>query len=191
MSRYAMIFDKKNCIGCNACVVACQQNYNMPAANKLNWVTVEESGEFPDLKLDFTPHLCAHCGNPKCVDVCPVEDATFRTPEGYVLINPENCIGCSLCVKACPYGARSMNTEEKVAVKCSFCANLVENGGHPVCASTCPTKCRIFGDLDDPESEVSKLVAEGNVVRLDEYLDNGTEDFEPYVYYILEEEKDA
>lgn len=188
MSRYAMIFDRKKCIGCNACVVACQQNYAMPAENKLNWVVVEESGEFPDLKIDFTPQLCAHCSNPECVDVCPVEDATFRTEEGYVLVAPENCIGCGACVKACPYGARSMNAENNVAVKCSFCANLVEFGGYPICASTCPTKARIFGDLDDPNSEVSKLVASGNVVRLDEFLDNGTERFEPNVYYIKEEQ---
>jgi Fe-S-cluster-containing dehydrogenase component len=102
MAKYVMIFDKEKCIGCNACVVSCQQNYNMPPENKLNWVTVEESGEFPNLKLEFTPHQCAHCDDPKCIDVCPAEDATFKTKEGYVLINAENCIGCKACIDACP-----------------------------------------------------------------------------------------
>lgn len=190
MSKYTMIFSRKKCIGCNACVVSCQQNYNMPPENKLNWVTVEESGEFPNLKLDFIPQLCAHCDNPECVDVCPVEDATFKTEEGYVLMNGENCIGCRACVSACPYGARSMNAETNVAVKCSFCANLVENDGHPICATTCPTGARIFGDADDPTSEVAQLIASGNVIRYDEFLDNDTERFRPNVYY-LKEDSDA
>lgn len=181
-----MIFDRKKCIGCNACVVSCQQNYEMPAENKLNWVSVEESGNFPKLRLTFTPQLCAHCDNPKCVDVCPVEDATFKTEEGYVLMDGENCVGCGACVAECPYGARSMNQETNVAVKCSFCANLVENGGHPICATTCPTGARIFGDADDPDSEVSKLIAEGNLVRYDELLKNNTADFRPNVYYVKE-----
>lgn len=190
MANYVMIFDREKCIGCNACVVSCQQNYDMPPENKLNWVTVEESGEFPDLNLTFTPQQCAHCDNPECVDVCPVEDATFKTEEGYVLINPENCIGCQMCVKACPYGARSMNSETGKAVKCSFCANLVENGGHPICATTCPTGARIFGDADDPNSEVAKILESGDTVRYDVLLDNGTERFEPNVYYVGED-KDA
>lgn len=187
MSNYVMLFDRNRCIGCNACVVACQQNYDMPPENKLNWVTVEESGEFPDIKLDFTPQLCAHCDNPICVDVCPVEDATFKTEEGYVLVVEENCIGCQLCVRECPYGARSMNSETGKAVKCSFCANLVEFGEYPVCATTCPTNARIFGDLDDPNSEVSKLIAGEGTVRYSTLLDNDTEELEPNVYYIGED----
>lgn len=190
MSKNTMIFDRRRCIGCNACVVSCQQNYQIAPENKLNWVTVEESGEFPNLKLDFTPHLCAHCDNSKCVDVCPVEDATFKTEEGYVLMEGENCIGCGACVSACPYGARSMDAETNVCVKCSFCANLVENGGSPICVTTCPTKARIFGDAEDSSSEVAKIIAEGNVIRYDEFLDNDTVDFRPNVYY-LKEENDA
>lgn len=187
MPKYVMIFDRKKCIGCNACVVACQQNYSIPAENKLNWVNVDEKGEFPDIKIDFTPQLCGHCDNPICVDVCPVENATFKTKEGYVLINEEACIGCQLCIKECPYGARSFNEQTKKAVKCSFCANIVEFGGTPVCVATCPTKARIFGDAEDPESEVSKILKSGNVIRYSELLDNGTEELQPNVYYIVEE----
>lgn len=177
-----MLFDREKCIGCNACVVSCQQNYSMPPENKLNWVTVEERGNFPKVKLTFTPQQCAHCDNPVCVDACPVEHATFRTKEGFVLIDEENCIGCTACVPACPYGARSMNEENNKAVKCSFCADLVMNGGHPICATTCPTKARIFGDINDPESEVSKRLAEGNVVKLDVLLQTG-EELRPNIYY--------
>lgn len=183
MAKYTMVFDKRRCVGCNACVVACQQNYSMPPENKLNWVAVEETGEFPNIKLDFVPQLCGHCENTPCIDVCPVQGATYKSEEGYVLVNEELCIGCGACLKGCPYGARSINSESNKAVKCTFCAGLVENGGVPVCANTCPTNARIFGDLDDPESEVSKLVASGEVVRYDVYIGNDDKDIKPNVYY--------
>lgn len=187
MSKYAMIFDKKKCIGCNACVVACQQNYNMPAENKLNWVEVNISGEFPDINMEFEPFLCGHCDNPVCVDVCPVDGATFKTEEGYVLMNEENCISCAKCVTACPYGARSMSAETSKAVKCSFCADIVENGGHPICATTCPTGARIFGDTEDPNSQVSKLISQGRVESYDLVVRGFGETLKPNFYYIKED----
>lgn len=187
MAKYAMIFDKTKCIGCNACVVSCQQNYNMPAENKLNWVEVHETGSYPNLKLEFEPYLCGHCDNPVCIDVCPVENATFKTVEGYVLVNEEACVSCQKCVHACPYGARSMSADNNKAVKCSFCADLVENGGHPVCATTCPTKARIFGDTEDPTSEVAQILASNQAERYELVVRGAGETLGPNFYYLKED----
>lgn len=184
MAKHVMIFDQRRCVGCNACVVACQINYDMPPENKLNWVSVEESGTFPDIKLEFIPQLCGHCDNAPCIDVCPVSMATFRTTEGYVLVDEEACIGCGACVAACPYGARSMNGETAKAVKCTYCADRVEAGEQPVCSNTCPTNARIFGDAEDPSSEVSKILAEMNPIRYDAIFGNEDDDLQPNVYYI-------
>lgn len=183
MTKKAMVFDRDRCVGCNACVVACQQNYSMPPENKLNWVNVEVEGEFPNVSIEFVPQLCAHCNNPVCLEVCPVEGATFKTEEGYVLVNEDLCIGCTACVKKCPYGARSMNQDNNKAVKCTFCSDIVEHGGVPVCVNTCPTKCRIFGDLDEADSQVSQLVAGGELTRYDELIGNEDEGLYPNVYY--------
>lgn len=190
MTKNVMIFDKERCIGCNACVVSCQQNYGMPAENKLNWVKVSEEGDFPNIKIEFEPYLCGHCDDPICIDVCPVSDATFKTQEGYVLVDPEECIGCRRCVDACPFGARSMSEEGNVAVKCSFCADLVENSGHPVCASTCPTKARIFGDKEDPNSEVAKILAEDRAQRYDMIVRADGSMLGPNFYYLKENNND-
>lgn len=184
MSKYAMIFDKKRCIGCNACVVSCQQNYNMPPANKLNWVQVEEEGTFPEINLEFTPMLCGQCDNPVCVDVCPVKGATFKTKEGYVLMVEEECIGCRKCVEACPFGARSMSEDTGKAVKCIFCAEIVEHGGKTVCSNTCPTDARIFGDTEDPDSDVAKLIESGEAKRFKVMV--GDKELGQNFYYIKE-----
>lgn len=177
MAKYAMVFDKEKCVGCNACVVTCQQGYQLPAENKLNWVEVKQSGSFPNIKMEFTPLLCAHCDDPVCVDACPVDGATYKTEDGFVLVDEEKCIGCTACVHACPYGARSMNTENNKAVKCTFCASRVTEGGGPLCVNTCITGARIFGDLDDPNSEVSKLLKQA------EQLDD-PKGIKPQVYYL-------
>lgn len=183
MSKYTMIFDKRRCVGCNACVVACQQNYDLPPENKLNWVSVEEEGDFPNITLDFHPQLCAHCDRPTCIEPCPVAHATFKTKEGYVLVNEELCIGCSACVPSCPYGARSMNADTNKAVKCSFCANLVEFGEEPVCVRTCPTRARIFGDAEDSNSEVAKILSSNEVTRYDVLIEKEEGNLGPNVFY--------
>ena len=179
MSKYAMVFDKEKCIGCNACVVACQQGYQLPPDNKLNWVLVNQKGKFPNVIMEFVPALCAHCEDPICVKACPVEGATYKTKEGFVLVDEAKCIGCGACVNACPYGARSINAESNKAVKCSFCASRVSNGEAPLCVNTCITDARIFGDIDDPNSEVSKLMKEKQPKQLGD-----PENINPQVFYL-------
>lgn len=190
MTKYAMIFDKEACIGCNACVVSCQQNYQVPPENKLNWVKVNEKGDFPDIELEFEPYLCGHCDDPICIDVCPVKDATYKTEEGYVLMNHDNCIGCMRCVEACPFGARSMSAETNTCVKCTFCADIVENGGTPICVNTCPTGARIFGDLDDPNSQVSQILSSDQAERYDLIVRPDGGMLGPNFYYLKEETND-
>ena len=110
-------------------------------------------------KAFFIPKLCNHCAHPACVQVCPV-GATFRTEDGVVLIDHDYCIGCRYCVQACPYGARFINPEIKKADKCDWCYHRVKNGKLPACVTVCPNKARLFGDMNDPESQVTRIFNE-------------------------------
>ncbi|MFQ5618091.1 MAG: 4Fe-4S dicluster domain-containing protein [Rhodospirillales bacterium] len=130
-------------------------------------------------KDSFTvPKMCNHCADPPCVQVCPV-GATFRTPEGFVLIDPEHCIGCAYCVQACPYGARYINPETHKADKCTWCYHRVKNGKLPACVTVCPNKARLFGDLNDPESEVAKIFEDNKYMVLKPAMHTG-----PMCFYV-------
>ncbi len=180
--EYAYVIDVNKCIGCGNCVRACKRENHVPSAVFRTWVEryvltregvyVESPNgalegfeavneEIRDKAIDsFTvPKMCNHCANPPCVQVCPV-GATFRTPEGFVLIDEKHCIGCAYCVQACPYGARYINPETKKADKCTWCYHRVKAGKLPACVTVCPTRTRLFGDLKDPESEVTRIFEE-------------------------------
>jgi Fe-S-cluster-containing dehydrogenase component len=105
----------------------------------------------------FVPKMCNHCARPACVQVCPV-GATYRAEDGTVLIDHDYCIGCRYCVQACPYGARFFMEEEGVSDKCTWCYHRITKGLKPACVEVCPTGTRVFGDLNDPESPVSKFI---------------------------------
>lgn len=177
--EYAYVINLKNCIGCGNCVRACKRENNVPAGHFRTWVeryVTTEDGVYvdsPDGALlgfekvnadirakatkSFTvPKMCNHCYDAPCIQVCPV-GATFRTPEGFVLIDSEHCIGCAYCVQACPYAARFINPVTRKADKCTWCYHRVKKGKLPACVTVCPTKTRLFGDLKDPTSEVSKI----------------------------------
>jgi tetrathionate reductase subunit B len=114
---------------------------------------------------EFQPGQCMQCDDPSCVAACPV-GATYKQLDGLVAIDPVKCIGCGNCVTACPYGARYRNPVRRTADKCDFCRHRLNRGEEPACVITCPTKCRIFGDLNDPGSEISRLVKEEKLVRI-------------------------
>ena len=125
----------------------------------------------PAMTLHF-PRSCLHCETPACVTVCPTGASYKRSEDGIVLVDEDKCIGCGLCAWACPYGAREMSPVDGVMKKCTLCVdriynqNLPEAEREPACVQVCPTKARHFGDLGDPQSKVSKLVAERGGVAL-------------------------
>lgn len=125
----------------------------------------------PAMTLHF-PRSCLHCETPACVTVCPTGASYKRAEDGIVLVDEGKCIGCKLCSWACPYGAREYSHAEGVMKKCTLCvdriynAQLDEADRQPACVQACPTRARHFGDLGDPESAVSKLVADRGGVAL-------------------------
>ncbi|MBQ9954022.1 MAG: 4Fe-4S dicluster domain-containing protein [Eggerthellaceae bacterium] len=187
MTKYAMAIDTKRCMGCNLCSMSCRVEHNLPNGVAYNRAVTEggdyfrtAGGSYPDaVVMKFYTLACQHCDNPACVEVCPTGAAYKREADGVVLIDAEKCIGCETCVAACPYeGVRTLIPEEptwpvdfkmgdwsvpdhkpSTMEKCTFCVERLDRGERALCADLCPAVARYFGDLDDPESEVSKVLA--------------------------------
>jgi dimethyl sulfoxide reductase iron-sulfur subunit len=200
--KYGMVIDLRRCIGCNACTIACKQQYGTPPGVFYSHVNITEAGVYPNSRQTPLPVLCNHCEDAPCVDVCPT-GASAKQANGIVTINADTCIGCRYCMVACPYNVRQfigsepqgyypdkggLVAYEKVMYathevgtveKCSFCATRVADGQLPACVLTCPGQARFFGDLDDPTSQVSLLILENNAKPLNP--EAGTK---PNVYYI-------
>ncbi|MFQ5965265.1 MAG: sulfate reduction electron transfer complex DsrMKJOP subunit DsrO [Candidatus Scalinduaceae bacterium] len=177
--RLAMVIDLRKCYGCHSCSIACKSEFNVPLGVWRSWVKTIDKGKYPKVRRSFLPRLCNHCENPPCVSVCPTQASHRDEEKGLVDIREKRCIGCKMCIVACPYDARFTHPIKKVANKCDFCIHRVEKGVVPSCVNTCPSNARIFGDLNDPDSKVKKLVDANNVQVLKPEL--GTE---PSVFYI-------
>jgi Fe-S-cluster-containing dehydrogenase component/formate-dependent nitrite reductase membrane component NrfD len=157
MPDYGFAIDLRKCIGCHACTIACKAEHEIPIGVNRCWVKTVETGRFPETRRLFFPVLCNQCEDAPCVRICPTS-ALYRRRDGIVDLNGDSCIGCRACMEACPYDQLFIDPNTRTAEKCNFCANRVENRLLPACVSVCPTECRIFGDLDDPDSEVARIV---------------------------------
>ena len=187
--QYGMIIDLERCVGCHACTIACKAEWDVPVEFHRNWVYRMGPNRVGDeIASTYYPGLCNHCGEPACVPECPADPvettftdvktgktktmeiaATWKDPfDGTVQIDKSRCLGCGACVDACPYNARYVNpalvddvSSDGKADKCTYCQPRLAAGSQPACVQTCITGARIFGDLDDPNSEVAKYVKNG------------------------------
>jgi len=179
--RWGMAIDLKRCIGCQSCTIACKQENGTPPG--IFWMRVleQEEGKYPVARKVFLPIRCNHCVNPPCVPVCPTGASHQREKDNLVMMDQNKCIGCRACVVACPYQVRFLaedthgyygetltpyeaksyqKWQPRTVQKCNFCVERIENGLQPACVQTCPTRALVYGDLNDPQSELCKLVRE-------------------------------
>ena len=178
MPNYGFAIDLRKCIGCHACTIACKAEHDIPIGVNRCWVKTVEKGSFPETRRFFFPVLCNQCDEAPCVRICPTR-ALVKRRDGIVDLHGDSCIGCRACMEACPYDQLFIDPNTQTAEKCNFCANRVENDLLPSCVSVCPTQCRIFGDLDDPTSEVA-LIAQREAISVRK-PEKGTG---PKVFYI-------
>ena len=179
--KLGLVIDLDTCVGCHACATACKEwNASSKVSNALsdyqpfgaepsgvwfNRVRHYEVGEYPLSKTINLPMSCLHCEDADCVSVCPT-GASYKREDGIVLIDQDKCMGCNLCAWACPYGARELDEATGTMKKCTLCVDriydtmLAPEDRQPACVLACPTHARLFGDLDDPTSEVSRVSEE-------------------------------
>ncbi|MDR1714087.1 MAG: 4Fe-4S dicluster domain-containing protein [Coriobacteriales bacterium] len=180
MTRFAMVMDTRRCVGCDSCTIACKIQNDLPLQIFFNPVVTDgPHGIYPQLHMNHIPLMCMHCAESPCVHVCPT-GASKQDDDGIIWVDPVSCIGCGACIAACPYDMRHKDKGSGVCMKCDFCKDRVRKRQEPHCVWTCHQRARIFGDLDDPNSEVSRLVASLRTERL--LADLGTD---PQVYYIV------
>ena len=186
MTRYGFVVDLKRCYGCYSCMIACKAENNTPKGIDFAKCIQAEVGTYPSALRQMLPLVCQQCAKPACKDVCPT-GATSQDENGIVQVDKNLCMGCKSCMMACPYGSRQSVDDWKtyfpdaegsldpyeayckkqwadgirgfgIATKCDYCMHRVKEGLKPACVDSCPAKARYFGDLEDPESEISILI---------------------------------
>lgn len=155
MARYGMSINLTTCVACDACVIACKMENNVPDGYARDWTEEIVRDEYPNLKAELYSSRCQHCENAPCVSACPTQAS--HIVNGIVLVDKDLCVGCEHCISACPYGARYLHPDKYVD-KCTFCHHRLDTGRLPACVEVCPTRSLVFGDLDDSKSDVSKAL---------------------------------
>lgn len=185
MAQYGMLIDTHRCFGCQTCVVACKFNNQITADNY--WSRVESGegmevyqakGSYPNCQMTFVPLLCNHCTEPLCVAQCPTGAMSKNEETGIVTSDHDMCIGCGTCVQACPYEMPVLDADAGYSTKCTLCTERTAEGEEPYCVECCPGRARIFGDVADANSEISKQIKERQAKPV--RTDFGTE---PNMYY--------
>jgi Fe-S-cluster-containing dehydrogenase component/formate-dependent nitrite reductase membrane component NrfD len=156
--KYGFIIDNRKCIGCHACTTACKSEHDVPIGVNRTYVKQVEKGEFPNTRRIFSVMRCNHCTDAPCVEICPVE-ALYTRDDGIVDFDNNRCIGCKSCMQACPYDALYIDPDTNTAAKCNYCSHRVEVGREPACVTVCPEHAIIAGDMDNPATEISYLLA--------------------------------
>ncbi len=160
--NYGFVIDNRKCIGCHACTVACKSEHDVPIGVNRTWVKYVEKGEFPDTRRLFNVMRCNHCADAPCVEICPTE-ALYTRKDGIVDFDDRRCISCKACTQACPYDSIYINPDTMVAQKCNYCSHRTDIGLEPACVTVCPEHAIISGDMDNPKTEISHLLARETV----------------------------
>ncbi|HSH00868.1 MAG TPA: 4Fe-4S dicluster domain-containing protein [Anaerolineae bacterium] len=160
--NYGFVIDNRKCIGCHACSTACKSENEVPLGVYRTWVKYVETGSYPDTRRHFQVTRCNHCANPPCTRICPVE-AMYQRDDGIVEFDSSVCIGCKACMQACPYDAIYIDPDSGTAAKCHYCAHRTDIGLEPACVVVCPEQAIIAGDMNDPSTEISQLLARQDV----------------------------
>jgi len=164
MTRYTLVIDLERCTGCETCSLACRVENGIAEGDWMRVNTIcddgkdKPSGQYPDLSLEFLPQTCMHCASPPCVDACP-QGAIQQRADGLVILEADDCNGCQECLPSCPYGAITFNEDTATAGKCNLCRHRIDAGLEPFCVVCCEAQAICFGDIHDPESEVSRVTA--------------------------------
>jgi len=154
---WAKVVDQTRCIGCHACTTACKSENEVPLSVTRTYVKYVDTGAFPQARRSFQVTRCNQCEAPPCVTACPTS-AMFKRADGIVDFDKSACIGCKACIAACPYDAIFINPEDHSAEKCNFCAHRLDIGLEPACVVVCPTEALLVGDMNDPTSQVAKII---------------------------------
>ncbi|WP_294396348.1 4Fe-4S dicluster domain-containing protein [Senegalimassilia anaerobia] len=183
MSHNCIVVNLDRCTGCFGCEIACKMENNVALGQRWSKVfTVGPVGEYPNMTRYALPTMCQQCKDAPCVHVCPTGASYRDSNTNVVLVDKEKCIGCKYCMMACPYGVRSWNKTEKCVEKCTLCGQLTSAGKLPACVKSCAAGARFYGDLDDPNSDVSKELAKYPAEAVHTLEDQGNG---PCMHYIL------
>ncbi len=154
---YGWFIDTRRCFGCHGCEVSCKAENDVPLGNYIRQTFYKDVGEYPKVARMFLPMACQHCEDAPCIKACPC-GALHKRGGGSVVVDYEKCCGHGTCVEVCPYGALYIDPVANQAVKCHNCYHRVDEGMEPACATTCPADAIHFGDLNDPQSKVSRAM---------------------------------